>query len=147
MFAWNLASPWSSIFFVRPQPKRETMLTCEVCSVLLLPKLYVSGTHNTSTKHKSAHPSSAALSEMFSCTDSTFTCSRLRVWQETTRPTGSTSLSSRIQLSARWMMPCGAQRGSAPRLRMRRVVRSAPASVKVRATTSQETTCAAYGFG
>lgn len=33
--AWNFASPWSSIFFVRPQPKRETMLTWDVCTVFL----------------------------------------------------------------------------------------------------------------
>jgi hypothetical protein len=44
-------------------------------------------------------------------------------------------------------IPCGAHRGRAPRLSMRRVVKSDPEGVCVREMTSQEMTCAAYGFG
>ena len=53
-----------------------------------------------------------------------------------------TSVSSRTQVvSMRWMT-CGAQRGTLPRLRMRRVVRSElVAGWKVREMTSDERMC------
>jgi hypothetical protein len=51
------------------------------------------------------------------------------------------------QVSALDMIPFGAHLGKAPRFRMSRVVSNEPDSVCARDTTSQETTCAAYGLG
>lgn len=77
----------------------------------------------------------------------TLTWSRFLVVQRTTPLTGSTSLSSMIQLSALGMIPRGAHFGKDPFLRMRRVVTSVPEGLNVREMTSHDATCDAYGFG
>jgi hypothetical protein len=90
-----------------------------------------------------AHPSVSSLRVVVSMTSMTFTWSRFLVRQVRTLPSTSTSLSSTIQLSARCMSPLGNQAGSAPLLRISRVVRKVPSGVIVRESTSAETTCEA----
>ena len=84
------------------------------------------------------YPSSAWRIWMCSSTRITLTWSRFFVVHRITFPSGSTSLSSSTQDSARWIMPAGAHRGSEPFLRMRRVVRSEPSGVTSREMTSQD---------
>lgn len=93
------------------------------------------------------YPSSAWRMWMCSSTRMTLTWSRFFVVQRITLPSGSTSLSSKIQDSALDIMPFGAHLGSEPVLRMRRVVRRVPAGVTSREMTSQERMCDAKGFG
>src|SRR5882724_4713916 len=51
------------------------------------------------------------------------------------------------QLSALDIMPRGAHLGRMPRFRMRRDVRRVPSAVGVRAITSHDRICDAWGFG
>lgn len=60
--------------------------------------------------------------------------------QRTTPRTGSTSLSSMIQLSAFGMIPLGAHFGMEPLFKMSLVVRSVPVGVISREITSHDAT-------
>ena len=143
ILALNRARLWFSSCFVKPQPKLEMKRASVFCTVLL----YVGQWHCLRALSGRTHLSSVRLSVTCSSTRITFTWSKFFVVHRTTPCTGSTSLSSIIQLSAFDMIPRGAHLGRDPFFRMSRVVTSVPDGVKVREITSQEATCDAYGFG